>query len=219
MKKKTAKGKNEKMVKKEKSSRKGIFIVFEGLDGSGQSTQLALLQNYLNLKGYKTHVTAEPSNSLIGGLIRALLTKHWSLSNTGMQLLYCADRAHHLETEVLPAMEAGNVVISSRYFFSTIAFGSLNNDINWLESLNEKFPKPDITLFVKVSPKECMRRIHGSRFRTEFFEQEQKMNKVLQTYVKISKDKKYKNFYTIDGEQSIDKVSQDIVKIIDKHLK
>lgn len=201
-----------------KKNKKGKFIVFEGLDGSGQTTQMALLEKYLKLKGKRVHLTAEPSNSLIGGLIKALLTKYWKLSNTGMQLLYCADRAHHLEAEVLPAMAKGNVVISSRYFFSTIAFGSLNNDTNWLEKINEKFPQPDITFFIKASPKECMKRLNRSRFRKEFFEQEKKMNKVLKTYIKISKNKKYKNFYTINGEQTVDKVSQDIIKIMDKKI-
>src|SRR4030042_1302074 len=98
-----------------KKTKKGLFIVFEGLDGSGQTTQIGLLERYLKMKGKKIHVTSEPSNSMIGGLIRALLTKYWKLSNVGMQLLYCADRAHHLENEILPALKKGNIVICSRY--------------------------------------------------------------------------------------------------------
>lgn len=198
--------------------KKGLFIVFEGLDGSGQTTQIGLLERYLKMKGKKVHVTSEPSNSMIGGLIRALLTKYWKLSNTGMQLLYCADRAHHLETEIYPALAKGNVVICSRYFFSTIAFGSLDNNVRWLEDLNENFPQPDITFFIKVTPNECMKRINN-RFRKEYFEKESKMKKVFKTYLKISRDKKYKNFFTINGEQSMDKVSQDIIKIIDKFIR
>lgn len=197
-------------------TKKGKFIVFEGLDGSGQSTQIALLEKYLKSKNFSVYVTAEPTNNIIGGLIRGFLTHQWTLSNTGKQLLYCADRAHHLEAEVAPALSEGNTVISSRYYFSTIAFGSLNNDVKWLETLNEKFPQPDLTFFIKVSPKECMRRISGSRFRKEFFEKEQILKKVFKVFVKISKNKKYKNFCTINGEQSIEKVFRDIAKIIDK---
>lgn len=202
-------------MKKEKNKKRGLFIVFEGLDGSGQTTQIGLLERYLKMKGKKVHVTSEPSNSMIGGLIRALLTKYWKLSNTGMQLLYCADRAHHLETEIYPALDKGNIVICSRYFFSTIAFGSLNDDVKWLESLNKNFPQPDITFFVKVPPKECMARIN-SRFRKEYFEKENKMEKVFKTYLKISKDKKYRNFFTLNGVQPVEKVSQDVIKIIDR---
>jgi len=198
--------------------KKGKFIVFEGLDGSGQTTQIGFLQRYLESKGYKVHMTAEPTNNIIGGLIRGLLTKQWKLSNTGMQLLYSADRAHHLESEVIPALEAGNIVISSRYYFSTFAYGALKNDPEWLKKINEKFPAPDMTFFMKVAPKECIRRINQSRFRKEFFEEEQKLKKVMQTYLAISRDKKIKNIFTIDGEQPKDRVAGDIRKIIDKIL-
>ena len=197
-------------------TKKGKFIVIEGLDGSGQTTQLELLKEYLKSKGQKVHMTAEPTNNIVGGLIRGFLTKQWQISNTGKQLLFCADRAHHLESEIIPAMENGHIVISSRYYFSTIAFGSLNNDIKWLEALNEKFPQPDAIFFLKVSPKECISRINKTRFRKEFFEEEKKLKKVLETYLKICRYKKYKNVFVIDGEQSIEKVHQDIVKKLGK---
>jgi len=174
----------------EKNRHKGKFIVFEGLDGSGQSTQIALLEVYLKQKGYKTHVTSEPTKNMIGGLIRGVLTHQWKLSNTGLQLLYGADRAHHLENEIYPAIENGYIVISSRYFFSTFAFGSLDNDKKWLEHLNEKFRQPDITFFIRVSAGECVRRINASRFQQEIFEQEEKLAKILKAYDKISREKK-----------------------------
>lgn len=198
--------------------KKGIFIVFEGLDGSGQTTQIALLENYLKSQNKKVHITHEPTDNIIGGLIRGLLTKSWSLNNAGMQLLYCADRSHHLEAEIIPALDARQIVISGRYFFSTIAFGSLNNDITWLETLNEKFPHADITFFIRVSPRECIRRINGSRFRKELFEKEKILEKVIKTYDKIFASKKYKNIHIINGEQSVEKVSQDVIKIIDREL-
>lgn len=203
-------------MKKEKKQQKGKFIVFEGLDGSGQSTQVALLEKYLKERGRRVFITSEPSNNVIGGLIRSILKSHIKLSNTGIQLLYCADRAHHLEVDIFPALEAGVDVITSRYFFSTMAFGSINNDVKWLEQLNEKFPQPDIALFIKVPPKECIRRINGSRFRTELFEKEQKLKKAYNTYLKIAKDKKYKNFVTIDGNRPIEKVASDIELVVDK---
>lgn len=199
-------------------TKRGKFIAFEGLDGSGQSTQIDLLEKYLKSKGIKTHVTSEPTKNIVGGLIRGVLTHQWKLSNTGLQLLYAADRAHHLESEILPAVEKGHIVISSRYFFSTFAYGSLDNDIEWLEKINEKFPQPDITFFLRVSAKECVRRINNSRFRNEIFEEEKKLAKILKTYDKIGKDKRYKNFFTIDGQRPPEIVSQDIIKIINKFI-
>ena len=117
---------------------------------------------------------------------------------------------------MLPAMAKGNVVISSRYFFSTIAYGSLDNDTEWLKKINEKFILPDMTFFIKVSPKVCMRRINGSRFRTEFFEKEKKLKKIYQAYLRLGESKEYKNFYVINGEQAVEEVSGEIKKIIDK---
>lgn len=200
------------------TKKKGKFIVFEGLDGSGQGTQIALLEKHLKTRGKKVFVTSEPSHNLIGGLLRSLLRAHWKMNNTGMQLLYCADRAHHWEAEVMTALQKGNNVICGRYVFSTVAYGSLNNDIKWLKTLNEKFIMPDITIFLKVSPKECMRRINGSRSSTEIFEKQNKLEKVFKTYLKLATDKKYKNVYAVDGERSIDEVAQDIVEIIDRHI-
>lgn len=197
---------------------KGLFIVFEGLDGAGQDTQITLLEKHLRSRGEKVYITSEPSHNLIGGLIRSLLRAHWKLSNTGIQLLYCADRAHHLEQEILPIQEKGHHVISGRYFFSTIAFGSIDNDPKWLATLNEKFPDPDITIFLKVPPKECMRRITGSRPNKELFEKEKKLQKVYKTYLRLVTDKKYKNVYVVDGTRSIETVAADIADIIDKHI-
>lgn len=200
------------------TKRRGKFIVFEGLDGSGQDTQIALLEKHLKARGKKVVVTSEPSHNLIGGLLRSLLRAHWKMSNTGMQLLYCADRAHHLEVEVAPVLEKGHHVICGRYILSTIAYGSLDNDRKWLEALNEKFMMPDVTIFLKVSPKECMRRINGSRSSTELFEKQKKLEKVFKMYLKLAADKKYKNVYVINGERSIDEVAKDVVKIIDKYI-
>jgi dTMP kinase len=125
-----------------------------------------------------------------------------------------------LEAEIYPALESGNNVISSRYFFSTMAFGSLDpdNSLEWLKTLNEKFPQPDITIFLRVSAKKCIERIEGSRFRKEFFEKEEKLSRVLEAYDQISKDKDFQNFYVINGEQSIEEVHREVKKIVDKVL-
>ncbi len=199
--------------------KKGTFIVFEGLDGAGQGTQIALLEKYIqSKKKKKVYVTSEPSHNLIGGLIRSLLRHHWFLSNTGIQLLYAADRAHHLEIEVFPVQKKGCHVISGRYFFSTIAFGSINNDVKWLKAINEKFPHPDITIFLDVSPKECMKRINNGRPLKELFEKEKTLQKVYKTYMSLVKDKTHKNVYVVDGARPVAEVAKDIEKIIDKHI-
>src|SRR3989344_8642736 len=103
----------------------GKFIVFEGLDGSGLSTQSFELRNFLMKQGHQVVLTKEQTDGLIGGLIKSCLKKEWKTSLLTLQLLFTADRAHHISNEIEPSLAEGKFVISDRYFFSTIAFGGL----------------------------------------------------------------------------------------------
>lgn len=197
---------------------KGLFIAFEGLDGSGLSTQVDLLNKYLNKQGYECFATKEPTNNIIGGLIRGLLTHIWKASNECSQLLFTADRALHLEKEIIPALKKKKIMITDRYFFSTIAFGSLNiRDLDWLVSLNQHFILPDIIFLIKVPPKECVKRIKSSRFSKELFEEEEKLKKIWRTYNKLAKI--FPNICVIDGNRDKEKVFNDIFDVVVKKLK
>ena len=190
---------------------KGMFIVFEGLDGSGSSTQVSLLQKALRKAGYTAHVTKEPTNNLIGGLIRGQLTKDWKTGPECLQLLFAADRAHHLEREILPGIEKGCVVISDRYFFSTMAFGGIDIDMDWLKRLNERFKVPDLSFFIKVPAQECVRRISDSRFEFELFEEEKKLERVWKNYEILAKE--FDNVHVIDGTKSVEEVHEEVLAI------
>ncbi len=195
----------------------GLFIAFEGLDGSGSSTQTDLLTSNLKNSGLNTVGTKEPTNNLIGGLIRAALTKSWKSSPECLQLLYTADRAHHLEREIIPALEKGKIVITDRYLFSTIAFGSLDLEKKWLLEINDQFILPDTTFFIRVSPKVCINRISCDRNEFELFEEEQKLKKVLSAYDKLSKEK-YK-IVTINGEKSVAQIETEVLFHVNKLVK
>lgn len=199
-----------------KNNYPGLFISFEGLDGSGSSTQISLLARKLELEKYKVLMTKEPTNNIIGGLIRGQLTKGWSSSPRGLQLLFAADRDHHLKREVIPALEKGIIVLSDRYAFSTVAFGSLNCDRQWLLELNKYFLEPDLTILLKVSPKSCIERITKSRVNFEFFEEASKMKKIWQTYQWL--DKKFASIVMLDGERKIEDIARDIFMIVKKEL-
>lgn len=202
----------------------GKFIVLEGLDGSGQSTQGGRLVDFLNSSKDKfrfglpgAHLTKEPTNNLIGGLIRGQLTHNWKSTPECLQLLFAADRAHHLEKEIIPLLEKGIWVISDRYFFSTIAYGWLEiSDWQWLKVINSHFLLPDLTILLKVSSRVCVERMKKARFGIELFEKEQVLKKVWQGYEKLAKE--FDNVYTINGEQSVEKVFSEIEKIITKIL-
>ncbi|OGI39668.1 MAG: dTMP kinase [Candidatus Moranbacteria bacterium RIFOXYB1_FULL_44_23] len=197
--------------------KKGLFIVLEGLDGSGTTTQAKFLAEYLKKRSYKIELTSEPSNNIIGGLIRGILTRQWKITPVGLQLLFAADRAHHLENFVLPALKKKQVIISTRYFFSSLAFGSLDIDQKWLIEINKKFLIPDVTFFIDTNPAECLRRIAKTRIRKEFFEEKKKLEKVRKNYYQLVK--KYPRFYKIDGNKKEKEVFETIKRIIDKFIK
>jgi len=192
----------------------GKFIVFEGLDGSGSSTQVELLVKNLNKLGHKSFVTKEPTNNIVGGLLRGLLTKEWQTTSEGFQLLFAADRAHHLKREILPAVAEGKIVASDRYLFSTIAYGAIDMPKEWLISLNSRFPIPDITFLIKVSPEVCLERIgKAARAGFEFFEEKEKLEKTWKTYEELASDPKNK-IRIIDGERTVEVIEKEILEIV-----
>ena len=209
---------------------RGKFIVFEGLDGSGTSTQANLLFKYLRERGKKVYLTGERTSSLIGGLIKSQIAGDWKSSPECLQLLFTADRAYHLEKEIVPLLKKEITVICTRYILSTLAYGNLEmvaetsshlpprpasqgsaKDEKWLMEINKKFILPDITFLLKVSAKTCIQRIKKERFHKELFEKETKLEKVLKNYLKFAK--KPENIYLINGEKPIKEVFEEIKKI------
>ena len=188
----------------------GLFIAIEGLDGSGSSTQVDLLVKNLNKLGFYTYGTKEPTNNLIGGLIRGALTHDWKAAPECLQLLFAADRSHHLDREIIPGLAKGNISVTDRYFFSTIAFGSIDLEREWLIGINDQFISPDLAIFIKVPPRECIRRISKSRNQFELFEEERKLKKVWQTYEDLASDKRW-NAIIIDGTKSIAQIEEEIM--------
>ena len=207
-----------------KNKHPGKFIVFDSLDGSGQSTQTSLLYDWLDLPSQKrlfghtgVHVTKEPTTGLIGGLIKGQLTHDWKSSPECLQLLFSADRAHHLEKEIIPLLERGVIVVCDRYLFSTLAYGQTEiNDFKWLLNLQKYFLLPDLTIFLKVSPKACMARIEKSRYEITLFEKEKVLTAVWKNYVKLTKQ--ISNIHVVNGERPVEKIAQEIQMIVKKSL-
>lgn len=199
-----------------KNTYPGLFIDFEGLDGSGATIQASLLSAVLAKEGYRTFLTKEPTNYLTGGLIRGFLTKEWKTTPECQQLLFAADRAQHLEKDIVPKLASGRIVITDRYAFSSIAYGSLETDPHWIEKINEKFIIPDLMFLVEVRPKICAFRMKESDYSLELFREEQKLTKIWKIYEKLAK--KYKNFHIINGEQEETEIIKEILEITKKHL-
>lgn len=192
----------------------GKFIVFEGLDGAGLTTQATLLRNHFLSKGKRVVLTKEPTDGLIGGLIKACLRKEWKTSPQTLQTLFAADRAHHLETEIEPSLKANKIVICDRYVLSSLAYGLMDIQIKKLTNLNEDFLKPNLTIVIDTQPKVCLERIAKARPHIEIFEDETKLQNIRRNFQSLRNY--FPQTHVVDGNREPELVFNDIQNIIIK---
>ena len=148
---------------------KGRFITFEGCEGSGKSTQIRLLSERLKKEGISHIVTREPGGSDIAEQIRAIILngKNTAMCDECEALLYAAARAQHLREKVQPELEGGKLVLCDRFVDSSLAYqgyarGLGMEFINNINSFALRDFRPDVTLFLNISPKEAFERKHGA---------------------------------------------------------
>jgi len=190
-----------------------MFIAFEGLDGSGSSTQSKILAERLGKNGHAVLKTKEPTKDTpVGKMIREILQHKWEVSPLTLQLLFSADRTEHLRSKIEPALKNGQIVVTDRYFFSTIAYGAMDLPMGWLKTLCKYFRVPDITFLFRLDPQTCIKRIAGRGSEYELFEKADKLKKIRENYEKIAED--YGNFYMIDAAKPIEEISEEIWKIV-----
>lgn len=194
----------------------GKFIVFEGLDGSGQITESVFLKDFLIEKNYKVLMTKEPTvASEAGQEIKKVLEGKRKISPLKLQKLFVQDRKLHLDNLIIPNLEKGNIVISDRYFFSTFAYGVSDGlDLDWLLKINDDFLMPDMVFFLDVNQDICLERIKKRGIEKTLFEKREKLKKVYENYKKIIKN--FENVYSINGELMPDKVFKEIKKYVEK---
>ncbi len=189
-----------------------MFIAFEGMDGTGKSTQARMLYNALKKKN-KAILTEEPTDGEIGKLVKMLISKsNAKYDAMALQLMFTADRADHVNSVIMPMLKKGYTVITDRYYFSTIVYGTAAGlDEKWLYHINSVFPYPDYVFIIDGKPEECLKRI-DERGERSYFEKLAVLKKIRKSYKLLSK--KYKNCHLIDGKGSPDKVAERILKIL-----
>ena len=160
------------------SIKQGRFIVFEGIDGAGKTTQIEKLAARLRSEGRKVAVTAEPTASVSGGLLRDALAGIHKRTACEMAALFVLDRIfHNVNPSGIEAMLAeGYDVICDRYYYSSMAYQGSQTDADWVRDMNLKCPeirRPDLCVFLDLSPEESMRRIAKDRTSTEIYEKKE----------------------------------------------
>ncbi len=202
---------------------RGKFIVIEGSDGTGKSTQLKLLVRFLRKKKYKVFVTDEPWKGGLRNLIKEKFIAKNSKINDGIMdtLLFTTDRRFHVLAEIIPQLKKNDFVICNRYYHSTLAYQRVQGaDIKWLMEINRFSLKPDLTLIYDVPPSVSLHRImKDNRKKIDKFERFNFLKRLRLNYLKLPKLLRKERIIIIDANKPVEKVFEDTKKVIKKELK
>jgi dTMP kinase len=207
----------------------GIFITFEGLDGSGKTTQLRMLEQELKQRGRSVVSTSEPGGTMLGKRVRELiLDEDMQVAPLVELLLFAADRAQHVETLIKPALKKGQVVISDRYADATVAYQGAGRGfdariIRQLIKLATNGLKPDLTLFFDLPVAESVKRTNS---RATLGQAKNRLDKedaefytrVRDAYLNIAESEK-KRFRVIDATGSPNEIHHQVIETVDSFLK
>jgi dTMP kinase len=202
--------------------RRGRFVVLEGLDGAGTTTQASLLAAGLRKAGWRVVLTREPSTGPVGLLLREALgarRQKRALSDAALALLFAADRLDHLASTVEPGLASGAVVISDRYVLSSFAYQGRVLNPRWVEALNAHAPAPDLTLFLDVRPRTAAgrRRLRGGP--KERFDAARTQAEVARAYdAVVTRHARGHHVRRLDGEQDVPAVARQVRAAVERLL-
>ncbi len=191
----------------------GRLIVFEGIDGTGKSTQLHLLQRYLEARGNRVVATREPTDGEYGQAIRSLYRNRNTLSREEELALFISDRREHVTTVIAPALALGRIVLCDRYFLSTAAYqGAAGLDPELIIARNGFAPPPDLALVFELDPREAVRRIteHRGELPNDFEQLD-----YLQKVDTVFRSMRLPYIRRIDASPAADQIQQRVRTLVD----
>ncbi|MEM6954106.1 MAG: dTMP kinase [Myxococcota bacterium] len=201
----------------------GLFIVLEGIDGAGTTTQTGLLRDRLTGRGLPVHTTREPSDGPIGTMIRQILAGRivvpglqgprppsWST----MALLFAADRTDHIEAEIVPNLMDGVTVISDRYVHSSLAYQSVSSgdedSTKWVRQINAQARAADLTIVLDVTPDEARARRASRGGKRDLYEEDDLQAQLAAFYATIEEHFPDERIVHVDGSGSPEAVAERI---------
>jgi dTMP kinase len=192
---------------------RGRFIVLEGADGVGTTTQSQALAALLKKRGRRVHITCEPSTGIIGRLIRGSLNRavDHPHDRKALALLFAADRLDHVSREIEPQLAAGVDVISDRYVLSSLVYQSLDAPLDWVESINEHAPKPHATVLMTLPPEVALKRLAARKGR-DIFEDDTSQLRVHARYTELAS---VVHAMIVDGNAPVEAVTERILAVLD----
>ncbi len=199
---------------------RGRFIVFEGIDGAGKTTQIELLERALKASGRRVFRTAEPTESVSGGLLRDALGGVSKRTACEMAALFVLDRIFHNVNPVsgIDVMLADGIdVICDRYYYSSLAYQGSETDADWVYHMNLDCPEirhPDLCIFLDLTPEVSMARIDGGRVTHEIYENTERLRRVrAQFYAVFDRLKDTDRICVVDASRTIEQIHREILEL------
>ncbi len=200
--------------------KKGRFIVLEGLDGSGKGTQADLLIEEMKRQGRNVYLTAEPTASSTGGMLRDALGGFVSRDAYELSAMFLLDRIFHNanpKNGIRQYIENGIDVVCDRYYYSSFAYQGIDADLKWVMDMNLNCPeilKPDLCIFLDISPEAGEKRIADNRLDREIYENAQAQKRIRARFYEVFELlKDSENIKIVDASRTVQEVSADIIKI------
>ncbi len=206
---------------------RGRFVVIEGIDGAGTTTQVAKLADTLHERKQPVRTTCEPSDGPVGTLVRQVLTGRIVVPGgrapgwATMALLFAADRMDHVETEIEPFVASGGTMISDRFDASSLAYQSVMSGsggaaaVEWIRSLNRYAMRPDLTIVLDVAPELAAARREARGEAAQLYEQNEVQRALSAFYKELARHMPNDNVVLIDASGSIEEVHERVVQTFD----
>ncbi|MBA3724459.1 MAG: dTMP kinase [Candidatus Levybacteria bacterium] len=207
---------------------KGLYVVLEGVNASGKSTQVEHLKEYFQTLGREVVITSEPNDSLPAGrLVRDIITRKTSFPSAALQYLYTADRVVNHETIIEPALKEGKVVLSSRNFWSALVYGVMDvGGVKYTKrdadlmlvtqgilSMYHRFMLPDVTFFLDVEVDTVMSRMKLMGRDRDIYEKKDKLTQLINGYRWVA-NQFADEFVYVDGERELQIVTKELIAVI-----
>ena len=189
-----------------------LFIVFDGMDGTGKTTQMRLLSQRLNALGIETVLTAEPSQSPDGRALRRALSGQEPANNSRLATLFLLDRIGH-NAEIEGWMTEGKTVISDRYYYASMAYQGQGEQFGWVADMNLNCPhirRPDGAILLDMNPEDSMARIRAGRTadELEIYETVAQQEKIRARFARVTEYLKDRDLIiTVDAAGTIEEVA------------
>jgi dTMP kinase len=191
----------------------GLLVALEGIDGSGTTTQVRRVGEALAARDVAVHATREPSDGPIGRLLREILAGgHQPVDATTMGLLFAADRADHIQREVAPALARGAVVLSDRWYHSSLAYQGSEEERGWIAELNRRALVPALTVFLEVPAELAAARRAADRRPDELYDALAVQRRVATGYREVMAERGAREpIVALDGSRPPDELTAAIV--------